>query len=394
MSDNQNIIQLREIVRHLARVISTAALYSPDHPRVVSDVPGLIDQLQQFLAREPELTLIMADDVMLYLGKPLEQSPNVLRLARLFSRLGIGFVRILPGVDSADLRQLIRCICGVEELDALRVPSSKISIGSIDADADGDDDSETAAETFAQLTVRQREKLQETYSSIGRQGRVDFRHVISLVAGFIASFRREANPLMALVPIRDLDEYTFTHSINVGILNIAQGMSLGIEGPLLHDLGIAGMLHDAGKTFIDRRIIQKPGELTEEELAVVKLHPSYGAQYLMNQNGLPAVAVICAYEHHMRFDLQGYPKPPPDWQLNLCSQMTMVSDTFDALRTCRIYKAAWDFPRVCGRMLEVSGSQLNPDLTINFLKLLATLGETLPDQPLDDAVPARDNYCE
>jgi HD-GYP domain-containing protein (c-di-GMP phosphodiesterase class II) len=394
MSDNQNIIQLREILRHLAKVISSAALYSPEHPSVLSGIPGLIDPLQQFLAREPELSLIMADGVMLYLGKPLEQSPHVLRLARLFTKLGIGFVRIMPGVDAADLRQLIRCVCGIENLDILRTHSAKISIGLVDADTNGDDDSETTAETFGQLTVRQLENLKETYDGIARQDRTDFRHVISLVAGFVASFRREANPLMALVPIRNFDEYTFTHSINVGILNIAQGMSLGIEGLLLHDLGIAGMLHDTGKTFIDRQIIQKPGGLTEEEFAVVRSHPSYGAQYLMNQNGIPAVAVISAYEHHMRYDLQGYPKAPSSWQLNLCSQMTMVSDTFDALRTRRIYQGAWDFPKVCGRMLEVAGSQLNPDLTINFLKILATLGETLPEQPLDDAIPARNNYCE
>jgi len=394
MSDNRTIIQVREIVLQLARVVSLTALYSAGHPRVLSGIPGLIDPLQRFLAAEPELTLIVADEVLLYLGKPLEQGPAVQRLARLFTRLRIGYVRFMPGVESADLRQLLRCVCGVETLDALRRPSSRVDIGSVDADVGADPEGEIAADTFAQLAPRQRERLKETFDSLGRQGRTDFRHVISLVAGFVSSIRREVNPLMALVPIRDLDEYTFTHSINVGILNIAQGMSLGIEGLLLHDLGIAGMLHDTGKTFIDRRIIQKPGDLTDDELALVRRHPSYGAQYLMDQVGLPAVAVISAYEHHMRYDLQGYPKPPPGWQLNLCSQMTMVSDTFDALRTCRIYRGAWDFPRVCGRMLEVSGSQLNPDLTINFLKLLATLGETLPEQTPDDAVPARKNYCE
>lgn len=394
MNSGQNIFQLREILRCLAQVVSTAALYSPEHPKVLSGIPGVIDPLQQFLAKEPELTLIVADNVMLYLGKPLEQDPNVQRLARLFTRLEIGFVRIVPGVDSADLRQLIRCVCGQESLDVLRSRSSKISIGFVDADSTGDGDRGTTAEAYSRLTPLQLEELKKTYDGIAGQEQVDFRHVISLVAGFIESFRREANPLMALVPIRDLDEYTFTHSINVGILNIAQGMSLSIEGQLLHDLGIAGMLHDSGKIRIERRIIQKPGNLTEEEFAVIKSHPSYGAQYLMNQVGVPAVAVMSAYEHHMRYDLKGYPQVPPGWQLNLCSQMTMISDTFDALRTRRIYKAAWDFPKVCGHMLTLAGSQLNPDLTINFLKLLADLGETLPDLPQDDAIPARDNYCE
>lgn len=394
MSNNQSIIQLREILRHLAQVISTAALYSTEHPRTLSCTPGLIDSLQSFLANEPELNLIVADNVMLYLGKPLEQDHNVLRMSKLFTRIGIGFIRIIRGVEAADVRQLVRCVCGLESLDVLKTASSKIRIGSVDANSSWNDTCEAAAATFSQLTAQQLENLQETYNGIALQERMDFRNVISLVAGFIDSFRRESNPLMALVPIRDLDEYTFTHSINVGILNIAQGMSLGIKGLMLHDLGIAGMLHDTGKTCIDRSIIQKPGKLTDEEFAIIRSHPSNGAQYLMGQKGVPAVAVITAFEHHMRYDLQGYPKAPVGWPLNLCSQITMVSDTFDALRTRRIYKSSWDFPKVCGHMMSLAGSQLNPDLTINFLKLLAGLGETFPELPLDDTIPARENYCE
>jgi HD-GYP domain-containing protein (c-di-GMP phosphodiesterase class II) len=199
---------------------------------------------------------------------------------------------------------------------------------------------------------------------------------------------------MALTPIRNLDEYTFTHSINVGILNIAQGMSMGITGDLLHDIGVAGMLHDAGKIFVDRTIIQKSGALNDEEFAVMKTHPFRGGQYLLGQEGVPKLAVISAFEHHMRYDLNGYPHPPEGWELNLCSQMTMISDTFDALRTRRIYKDPWDFPVVCGHMLSLAGSQLNEDLTINFLDILARMGDGLPPSQLDDTVPARQCYCE
>jgi response regulator RpfG family c-di-GMP phosphodiesterase len=74
--------------------------------------------------------------------------------------------------------------------------------------------------------------------------------------------------------------------------------------------------------------------------------------------------------------------------------MTMVSDTFDALRTRRAYKDPWDFPKISGLMLDLAGKRLNPDLTVNFLKLLAELGEELPAQPTEDVMPLRDNYCE
>lgn len=126
----------------------------------------------------------------------------------------------------------------------------------------------------------------------------------------------------------------------------------------------------------------------------MKGHPSRGAQYLMGQKGIPDIAIVCAYEHHMRYDLVGYPKPPQQWRLNLCSQMTMISDTFDALRTRRAYKDAWDLPKTSGLLLELAGKNLNPDLTFNFLKMLAKLGESLTSLPPDDTVPLRDNYCE
>lgn len=67
------------------------------------------------------------------------------------------------------------------------------------------------------------------------------------------------------------------------------------------------------------------------------------------------MAVICAYEHHMRYDLSGYPPPPNKWRLNLCSQITMISDTFDAIRTRRAYQSTLDFPKASGLMLKLAG---------------------------------------
>jgi HD-GYP domain-containing protein (c-di-GMP phosphodiesterase class II) len=270
--------------------------------------------------------------------------------------------------------------------------TSRIKIGGVNV-GEGGAEAEMVT-SYSDLSPERLQELQTIYESIAAGQPLDTRQLMSMVAGFIVAFRREYNPFMALAPIRNLDDYTFTHSINVGILNVAQAMSLGISGELLHDMGVAGMLHDAGKIFIDRAIIQKPGSLTDEEFALMKTHPVRGAHYLMGQEGVPKLAVITAFEHHMRFDRKGYPLPPEGWSLNLCSQITMISDTFDALRTKRIYKDPWDFPAVCGHMLTLAGSQLNEDLTINFLDLLARMGDGLPPAQLDDTVPSRECYCE
>ena len=393
MSGERQLPLLNELLRHLAQAFGTTALYAPDHPRVLNNLPAILDPLQQLLAATPELTLVVVNDDLLFHGRPLAQTPYTARVARTLGALGIGHIKFFPGIDAADLRQLLRCTGG-GDLAVLRGGHSKIRVGGIDVSDPSESTDETQIESFDQLNSTQLAGLQALYADIGSQQRLDARQLLNLVAGFIAAFRREANPLLALVPLRKLDDYTFTHSINVGILNIAQGMALGIEGQLLHDLGIAGMLHDAGKIFVDREIIQKPGKLTDEEWAIMRSHPSRGAQYLMNQPVVPTLAVISAYEHHMRYDLQGYPSPGSGWSLSLASQMTMISDTFDALRTRRIYKDPWDFPKVSGHMLSLAGSQLNADLVVNFLKVLAEMGEELPPLPPDDTVPSRQCYCE
>jgi HD-GYP domain-containing protein (c-di-GMP phosphodiesterase class II) len=309
----------------------------------------------------------------------------VQRLTRLLNQQKIGFVRFSPGFSAGELRQMIKVVLGKEPHPSLEQMTALIQVGSVDAPRE----EHVEIARFADLTVDERNRLQEQFDRVAEQQDLDIQQITSLAAGFIAAFRREANPFLALVPIRMQDEYTFTHSVNVGILNIAQGMGLGIEGQILHDLGVAGMLHDVGKIFVAREILNKPGALTEEEFAKIQQHPSRGAQYLMNQKDIPRLAIFTAFEHHMKYDLTGYPQPPAGWQLNLCSQITMISDTFDALRTRRTYKDPWDFSKASGLMLNLAGKQLNPELTLNFLRILAHNGEALEsfdDGPEDQRV--------
>jgi len=394
MTGDRKFITHGDILRHLANAVATTMLYTPEHPQVAACIPRILDPLSQILAGREELTFIMSKGEILHQGRPLEKTPHLERLVRTCTQRNIGHITFCAGVEAADLRQLIRCLSGVEKLTVLQEKYSKIRIGSVETDEETELGQFAPIESFEHLTSTQLAGLQDVYSGIGAEGPVDIQNVTAMVGGFIVAFKMEADPLMALVPLRNIDDYTFTHSVNVGILNIAQGMSLGIDGQMLHDLGIAGMLHDAGKIFVDQEIIRKPDKLTDDEWDIMKTHPSRGAQYLMEQKGIPTVAVICAYEHHMRYDLSGYPPPPSKWRLNLSSQITMISDTFDALRTRRAYQSTLDFPKASGLMLKLAGKNLNPDLTINFLKLLAKLGAGLSSLPPDDTTPLKGNYCE
>jgi len=380
---------VHEIIRHLAGALSTAGLYSPEHPQVTRHLVRISDAFARFSWLEDDLLLAIVEDEWLYQGKPLAKTLNGARLSRYCSDQKIGFIRLGKGFTPTELRQLVKVMLGKEGPETLRLLTNRVQVG--DVDPAGEEEVRPIA-SFGELSEQEKSGLQEQFDAIAAKDDFKVRQLASLVAGFIAAFRQEANPLLALVPIRNQDEYTFTHSVDVGILNIAQAMALGIDGPLLHDIGLAGMLHDVGKIFVNREILNKPGSLTAAELDIIKQHPSRGAQYLMSQEGVPRLAVFSAFEHHMRYDLQGYPQAPAGWKLNICSEMTMVSDTFDTLRTRRAYKNSWDFSKTSGRMLQVAGAQLNPDLTMNFLKILAQMGEGLDpssDMATDD-VPTED----
>lgn len=370
----ETVADIVTALRNLSNAVGAAFLYATDHPQVTSLIPCTIDALRQFVGREGSQTLVFVNGVALFHGKPLEADPHIMRLAKIFSQQGIGYVRFLSGVTPVDLRILLRVLTGVADKEILRNASLTIRIGDVEAPPEFESEAREIR-AFTDLDLADLVKLGDLYQAMQNQQGFNLRDLANVVAGFVVAFRREANPLLALVPLRMLDEYTFTHSINVGILNVAQAMSLGIEGQLLHDIGIAGMLHDAGKIFVNTEITRKSGVLTTEEWKIMQQHPVRGAQYLLNQPGIPRLAVIAAFEHHMRADLRGYPRVPAGWQLNLCTHLTMISDTFDALRTKRVYKNAWDFPKSAGHMLSLTHGSLDPDLTLNFLKLLSQMGE-------------------
>jgi HD-GYP domain-containing protein (c-di-GMP phosphodiesterase class II) len=215
----------------------------------------------------------------------------------------------------------------------------------------------------------------EIYEEVRKRKKIRVLGIYEIVTGLVDSLKREAVPFIALAPLRSMDAYTFTHSINVCILNLAQAISLGIEGQSLHDIGIASMLHDVGKLFLPAEVINKQGALDDAEWALIKQHPIKDAQYLLDSSGIPRLAVVTAFEHHLKFNHGGYPKVPPGWQQNFCSQITTVSDVFDAMHTKRSYRKSLEVEEIAS-MQSVMGVDLHPFLTRNFFHILKGLSSS------------------
>lgn len=144
-----------------------------------------------------------------------------------------------------------------------------------------------------------------------------------------------------LVDIRSLDDYTFGHSVNVCVLSLLTGITLGYNRAKLFHLGMGALLHDVGKVRIPREILNKPGSLTREEFNVVKEHTVYGYEMLQRLPDVSPMAARIAYQHHERHQGQGYPQGLREDEIHEFARITAVADVFDALTADRVYRRAF-----------------------------------------------------
>lgn len=369
-------------IRHLVLAASSMALYSREHRVTVDHAAKALAFLNEAMIDDSMVTAMFLGNELFVNGTPMEKDPQLVRFIREINEYGIGHIVFECGATYEDIMLLLRILTRQAERDFHPTPHLRFGSVEIEQNRPAIDETRPVIPSYSAIPPHLLERLENAFESCARREQSDLDCVMTIVAGFISSFRSEANPLLALVPLREMDEYTFTHSLNVSILNLAQAMSLGFEGQLLHDIGIAGILHDVGKLKVPQDVLNKPGSLDADEQELMRRHSVLGAEYLLNNPGVPRLAVITAFETHIKYDHSGYPKVPPGWQLNFCSQMTMVSDCFDAIRTKRVYNDSTDFVKTAGIMVNLAGTALHRALTLNFLRTLRKMGEECPPENL------------
>jgi putative nucleotidyltransferase with HDIG domain len=173
--------------------------------------------------------------------------------------------------------------------------------------------------------------------------------------------------------LKEFDQYTTTHCLNVSVLTMALAEHLGLNGRDVRTFGVAGLLHDLGKVKIPAEILNKAGKLTDEERNVMQNHTTEGARMIITSDKELDMAAAVAYEHHIMLNGGGYPKRHYTRDVHKASTLVHVCDVYDALRTNRPYRAAWEAEKVLKYIEEKSGNEFEPDIAGSFVEMMRVL---------------------
>jgi putative nucleotidyltransferase with HDIG domain len=360
-----------DLVRRLAAAIRGAQLYSPGHPLVVRSVAALAEGLAVTFVSTPSLTIgIVGDDLVVGDIPVPRAAENMGELMRRLQQAGVERIALDRGVEISEITRLVQ---GLASTDATQLAAltdlPHIRVGRLQVERRVEAPSGDIA-TFQRLyedAVSVAGKLWDGAQSEGKPDPNASRGIVDSLAQAVAQNR---TALLALTALKNYDNYTFTHMVNVSILTMGQARGLGIDGPLLREFGLSALMHDIGKVKTPTEILNKPEKLDEREFDIMKRHTVDGAEILRRTPEMPTLAPIVAFEHHLRQDGTGYPDGVKRGQLNLATMLCGVADVYDAMRSQRHYQEAFPTDRILAVLKRNDGKQFDQNLVRRFAQLV------------------------
>ena len=358
---------MESLIVQIAVAVNTRSLYPANHPRVVRAVEDTVSSVRRVL-RERNIESV----TFLIVGDDLVADQEVLRKATLSNRQFVDILlrrnierlTLASGIDAAEANQLVSALATGEKIES----TPHVVVGRVEVAVD---EEETIDEKRA-VSVNQVEIVRDAFAQFRKEKKLPAAVMEEMVWSFIDALSRTTRQILPLTQLREHDEYTFVHSVNVSLLVLAQARSFGIQGTMLHAFGMAGLLHDIGKLMVPLSVLNKPGKLEGEEWFTMQSHAEQGSWYLGEMEGALPLTAVVAYEHHLRFDGKAaYPIPRTPRIPNLASRMTSIADAYDAMSTVRPYQQ----PLMRASALEILKKRAetfyDPLLVANFTRLVA-----------------------
>lgn len=387
MSDSMskdNTEELSRILFQLNAAVKNSQLYPLEHPRLKEINTKLLAALQEQIEKRGDIALRFIENQVVFDNIPLyEASGAISGFVQSCLDRQVQSITFSGGLRGDELTELIRAMTtSLEELrnrggmqeELLSRGVTHIAVerlaGLEQTDESGDDiERESAKEVYSRAVSEVKRAMEDV-----RLGKniANVEGIKEVVNDMIENLLRKESTLLGLSSIKSYDEYTFYHSVNVGILSLGLGMHLSLPRDRLEGLGVGGLLHDIGKISIPEHILNKIGKFNNDEWAIMRRHTVNGAQILLTTPGISDIAPVAAFEHHIKYDLSGYPSRVRQRPLSSCSLVVGIADCYDAMTTLRPYQKPRTPAQALEIMLGLAGKDFEPRLINQFVDMIGS----------------------
>ncbi|MFZ2630411.1 MAG: HD-GYP domain-containing protein [Desulfosalsimonadaceae bacterium] len=371
-----------EMINQLAVVLRSAEVHHVDNIAVMNAINRLLVLVSEFIECENTFILELRGEFFFVNDFRIRYSSEIMinfdYLARLFRARDVGTLAFQHEPASADITALTKAFVEAPSTDSFEMIREKLAhVDSIlieklkhIVEADLLDARKMVKKTyFKAVSV-----AKEVMNSIRGGEAVDLKKAKRMVVSMVNHILDEEQLLLSMASIKDYDEYTYHHSVNVSIFSIALGQRLGLSMKQLTELGMVALFHDIGKLEIPTEILNKPTSLNDEDWRIIKKHPVEGVRILLKMRRLDYTSIrsaIVSFEHHMYYNNTGYPtvkKYPP---LDLYSRIVSLADQYDAMTSARVYSRTSMSPdKALNIMIKQAGTQLDPLLLQFFINMV------------------------
>jgi putative nucleotidyltransferase with HDIG domain len=362
----------------LSTVLSTLALYNEGHPAVQRAMDAGYRHLTDLqTARGPLIFTFLPEEVLF--GRELVPELERWEWSGRFAKGGVERLEIDGAVSPPQFERFVvhlAAVLGVAadaRADLWQDGPEGIRFGRVRLDAGDREGGSAPSLPVATLTYslrEEREAVTWVHQEVSAGHSIPLLEAYGVVRSLSLAMHGGQAMMLPLLQLKEFDQYTTTHSMNVAVLSMALGEFLGSPPAAVRAFGLAGLLHDLGKVKIPREILVKPGKLTAEERAVVEAHPADGAKLILQGNEPLDLAAVVAYEHHRYHDGGGYPHVHYHRGAHQASRLVHVCDVYDALRTKRPYRDAWTSTEALTYIQGRAGSEFDPAMVAGFIEMM------------------------
>ncbi|MDQ6872784.1 MAG: HD domain-containing protein, partial [Gemmatimonadota bacterium] len=362
------------------QAVSTMALYNDGHPareRAVDRSYRCLRDLQQF---DPNPRFSFLGEETIYGETALRELGDWDWGTRL-AQAGVQRMELANHVTREEYEEFLEemmariTLSVIDSAESRPTRASGIKVGTLGIRGETREIQETLEAAVPVATISyslgdEAASILSMHKEVQERGKLPLAEAEAVVRSLSMAMHGDSQMILPLLQLREFDEYTTTHSLNVSVLTMALAESLGLATDDVRTFGIAGLLHDLGKVNVPQDILNKPGKLTDQEREVMQQHPTAGAKLIIESGRRLDLAAAVAHEHHIMINGHGYPRRHYDRDCHKASKLVHVCDVFDALRTRRPYRDAWESARAVAYIEERAGTEFEPEAATAFVTMM------------------------